>query len=358
VREMRRMLRLWPALETSRRHVLAAAGAVLGVMAGAAGVVAPWHSPLSPSAVHADSTFDNTLFSLFNQDRANHGLPPLQSSTALTAVAENSTYTGCGFSVAGRAEDMVARNYFSHTILNCGSRTAFDVLHADGIAFSSAAENLGYASGVSDPAAAAQWVNTQFMQSPEHSANILDPNFNTVGIGSWWTAAGQTWSGAGGSQSNVIVAAAELIQAPQPTPVSAPTQSVSLPHPAPAPVYRAPVRTVVPVKHFVVATPRHPAVAPLPAVVAVVDVEDTSPPRMHALTAFVPDTSRVSARVAGVVTPPPSLTLNMACAVAMLAALASLRQCLAVRRRLVRASRPPGRTSTGRRAQRASTWGR
>jgi hypothetical protein len=44
-----------------------------------------------------------------------------------------------------------------------------------------------------------------FMASPEHKANILNPAFNTVGIGSWHTAAGQTWSGGGSALGNVYV---------------------------------------------------------------------------------------------------------------------------------------------------------
>lgn len=227
-----------------RQRLLGLAGAVV-TAAGLAGVAMPWSSPLHPAAVHADSTFDTDMFALINQDRTNNGLPPLQQSTQLGNIGENATYNGCGYPVAGRAEDLIARNYFSHTILNCGSQTVFNILQADGVAQNGAGENIGWAAGFTDPASAAKWINDQFMQSSEHVHNILSTSFTTVGIGSWWTASGQTWSGAGSTQSDVVVVAEEFITAPQ-APASAgppapaahrapPPLPVTGAHPLPAP---------------------------------------------------------------------------------------------------------------------------
>jgi uncharacterized protein YkwD len=210
-----------------------------GTLVAIAAALAQGLSPLSPAAVvHADGTFDSAMLSLLNQDRASHGLAPLQSSAALGGLAETSTYGGCGFTIAGRAEDMLQRNYFSHTILGCGSQTVFNVMRADAIAFNGAAENIGYASGISNPAAAAQWVNNQFMQSPEHAGNILDPSYNTIGIGSWWTSAGQTWSGTGTRMSDAVVVSTVFINAPNPPATvatyHAPRPAAPAPRPAPA----------------------------------------------------------------------------------------------------------------------------
>jgi len=346
VRETRLKLRLWHARSPRHRQILAGLGAAAGLLAVAASVAAPWHSPLSATTAHADSRFDDALFSLFNQDRAGQGLPALQSSPQLSALAETTTYTGCGYSIPGRAEDMVARNYFSHTILNCGSRTVFDIMRADGIAFSSAGENLGYASGVSDPVAAAQWVNSQFMQSPEHAGNILDPNFNTVGIGSWWTASGQTWSGAGGAQSNVIVTAAELIQSPAPPPPATTRAPSPTAPPRPsttttahaAPRVTTPAASTLRVVAPAMAVP--PAAAP-PDTGVVMEVADGDAPGLHGQDPSASDATRVSARV-GNDAGTPSLRLDVVWGVGAVAMLASIRRWTSRGRRAdARGAQPP-----------------
>jgi uncharacterized protein YkwD len=155
--------------------------------------------------VQAQASLDTALQTLLNQDRAANGLAPLSWNAQLGGIAEGSGYSGCGFAIGGRAQDMVQRNYFSHSILDCGGRNVFDILRAGGVAYRSAGENIGWVGGLSDPTAAARWLHSQFMASPEHRANILNPNFTAGGIGSWSTAPGQTWTGAGTPQSNVIV---------------------------------------------------------------------------------------------------------------------------------------------------------
>jgi len=250
------------------QRILAGLAAAVAVLAGTGGIAG--------TVAHADTSFDSALLSLINQDRASHGLPGLQSSGPLGALAESTSYGGCGYTIAGRAEDMIKRNYFSHTLLNCGSQNAFSIMRADGIPFGSAAENLGYASGISDPTSAAQWINTHFMDSSEHEANILNSAFTTVGIGSWRTAAGQSWSGAGSSLSNVIVAVVEFTDGPR------------LAAPAPAPRHVTPARTVV--KPAVTAPAPAPAVhLPVPAMPATGAIslaplgdDDLAPVRWHA----------------------------------------------------------------------------
>lgn len=228
-------LRVWLGLP----RVRAAAGVVaaLSALSTASALLLPAASPLSPVGVHADASFDSALLTLLNNDRTSRGLPPLQSSGPLQGVAESSNYGGCGYTVQGRAEDMLQRNYFSHTILNCGSQNVFSMMRAEGIPFGSAAENIGWASGISDPNAAAQYINDHFMASSEHEANILNSSFTTVGIGSWRTASGQTWSGAGSAQSNAIVVAVAFTDGPRTASAPAPAPPV---HHSAAP---APART-------------------------------------------------------------------------------------------------------------------
>lgn len=162
-------------------------------------------SPAVPA--HADTTFDQQLLTLMNQSRAANGLAPLQSYSPMASIAGNGNYGGCGYNVAGRATDMGARNYFDHTILNCGTQNVFRMLTSAGVPWTSAAENIGWESGSADSAAAAQRLNDQFMASPGHRANILDPAATHVGVGSWHTAPGQTWSGGGAPYTNVTVTA-------------------------------------------------------------------------------------------------------------------------------------------------------
>ena len=92
-----------------------------------------------------------TQQSLINQDRARYGLAPL-------------TWSSCLYNVAvSNANRMAAQHYISHTNgpnvdLSCG------LGHQAG-------ENVGYwSAGVNDTQ-----INTMFMNSPEHRANILGP---------------------------------------------------------------------------------------------------------------------------------------------------------------------------------------
>jgi uncharacterized protein YkwD len=93
----------------------------------------------------------STQQALINSDRAANGLGPL-------------TWNGCLYNVArSNAARMAAQGYISHTNgpnldLNCG------LGHQAG-------ENVGYwTGGINDPQ-----LNTMFMNSPDHRANILGP---------------------------------------------------------------------------------------------------------------------------------------------------------------------------------------
>ncbi len=172
-------------------------------------LVALWAVLLGPLAsvapAQADVTFDQQMLTLINQQRAAAGVAPVQASPALSTIAGPGPYQGCGFAIGGRAADMGARNYFSHTILNCSNQSVFNILSTSGLVYSAAGENIAWMNGTTDPAIAAQNLMSSLMASPEHKANILDPRFNQVGIGSWTTAPGQTWSGGGYALANVWV---------------------------------------------------------------------------------------------------------------------------------------------------------
>jgi uncharacterized protein YkwD len=115
--------------------------------AAAAPAPAPAPRPAPPPAVAVGSTQQ----ALINQDRAANGLGPL-------------TWNGCLYTVAvANAQRISAQHSLSHTNgpqvdLGCGLGRQ-------------AGENVGYwSAGVND----AQ-INTLFMNSPEHRANILGP---------------------------------------------------------------------------------------------------------------------------------------------------------------------------------------
>lgn len=98
-----------------------------------------------------------------NAQRAAYGLPPLSFTPALDAVA------------AGRSEDMVKRNYFSH--VDPDGHDPFWHMQQGGVSFMAAGENI--AEGQPTPDAVVQaWMN-----SPGHRANILNPNYHHIGIG-------------------------------------------------------------------------------------------------------------------------------------------------------------------------------
>ncbi len=114
------------------------------------------HSAVGPAAPRPPAppvriVIGSTQQALINQDRARYGLAPLTWSSCLAAVA------------ASNAARMAAAEAMSHANgvyqdLACG------LGHRSG-------ENIGwYSAGINDSV-----LNTDFMNSPEHKANILGP---------------------------------------------------------------------------------------------------------------------------------------------------------------------------------------
>ena len=105
-------------------------------------------------------------FSLVNQDRAANGVAALRFSGALARVAQY------------RAQDMLNRGYFSHYDPATGQLAFSALMHLWGIPYTTAGENIAWST---NPSMAA--INTMFMNSPEHRANILKSAYHQVGIG-------------------------------------------------------------------------------------------------------------------------------------------------------------------------------
>jgi len=172
-------------------------------IAAVAVIAATFAMPLERAS--ADATFNQRMLELVNQERRANGLVPLVADPILNANAEDAPYDGCGFTVYGRAKDMGKRNYFSHTILGCAAQSVFNILNATGLVFIGAGENVAWMNGTNDPLVAAENLHGQLMASSGHRNNILNPTFTKIGIGSWRTAAGQTWSGGGMALPNVFI---------------------------------------------------------------------------------------------------------------------------------------------------------
>lgn len=109
------------------------------------------------------SEFQNKVLELVNQERAKAGVKPLKGNLELSNVATI------------KSQDMIDKNYFDHNSPTYGS--PFDMMRKFGIDFNMAGENIAY--GQRTP----EEVMKGWMNSPGHRKNILNPEFEQIGIG-------------------------------------------------------------------------------------------------------------------------------------------------------------------------------
>lgn len=98
-----------------------------------------------------------------NKDRETAGQEDLRLSSKLSTAAQ------------AKANDMVAKNYWSHTAPN--GKTPWNFITASGYQYFSAGENLAYGFPNAETAVEG-WMN-----SAEHRANLLNSSFTEVGFG-------------------------------------------------------------------------------------------------------------------------------------------------------------------------------
>ena len=153
-------------------------------------------------------SLDSQLFSLTNQDRTSNGVRSLTFSGTLQNIGEAAPYNCHGIHISGRSKDMITRNYFAHLIPGCG-QYVFSMMQAFGVHYRSAAENIGLNAYGPNPVAD---INGAFMASRDHRPNILNPNYTEMGVGSYATAAGATWTGSGSALKNVWMFSEEFAQ--------------------------------------------------------------------------------------------------------------------------------------------------
>ncbi|MET8569070.1 CAP domain-containing protein [Streptomyces sp. NPDC004783] len=133
----------------------------------------PEQSRSAPAATSQQAVAEAQVLSLVNDERAKAGCRPVAANSALRELAEN-------FS-----EAMAAQGFFDHT--DPSGATPWDRAEAAGIT-GLGGENI--ARGQAD----AQAVMDAWMNSPGHRANILNCDFQTLGVGvhfgpggPWWT---------------------------------------------------------------------------------------------------------------------------------------------------------------------------
>ena len=153
----------------------------VGSLASPAPVQAAW---LTAGYSTAD---EDLMLSLINGARTSAGLKPVVMDSRLRSIAQS------------RSSDFVQDRYFGHNIpTTCGQ--VFSILQQQGIAYSMAAENIGW--NTYGDTSATQWQFDWFMGSSAHRANILNSRFTAIGVGAYkdaWTygsACGQSGTGA------------------------------------------------------------------------------------------------------------------------------------------------------------------
>ncbi len=115
-------------------------------------------------------TIENKVISLVNIERAKVGLQPLKTNWEVSRIARY------------KSQDMINKNYFSHTSPTYGS--PFNMMESFGVKFSAAGENIAMGQKT------AEAVMIAWMNSPGHKSNILNPTYTEIGVGLAKTANG------------------------------------------------------------------------------------------------------------------------------------------------------------------------
>ncbi|WP_406422239.1 CAP domain-containing protein [Streptomyces sp. NBC_00842] len=164
------------AERTERTKAPAAVGTT-GSAPSATASAAPTTSAAAPArratTPAGDTSAQAAVLALVNQERAKVGCSPVTASAPLTSLAQN-------FS-----DDMAARGFFDHT--DPGGRTPWDRASKAGVT-GLGGENI--ARGQAD----AQAVMDSWMNSEGHRANILNCDYETLGVGVHFGSGGPWWT--------------------------------------------------------------------------------------------------------------------------------------------------------------------
>jgi uncharacterized protein YkwD len=149
----------------SRRRLASFALVALVVAA----IAAPGAAVASPTVVDEAglTTYESAMVAALNVDRTARGLVPVRVDSRLMAIAR------------ARSDDMVAKNYFSHT--QPDGRKVFDMLSAERITWYGAGEIIAWNTYPIESTVSA--ANRQWMESPGHKSIIVSTGYNYVGVG-------------------------------------------------------------------------------------------------------------------------------------------------------------------------------
>ena len=109
-----------------------------------------------------DLPAETRMLQMVNKTRSEGGLKPLSMDPLLQEAAREHSL------------DMYQRHYFSH--LTPDGKSPFDRMRAHGAHFVTAGENIAFAPDVDQ-------AYESLLASPDHRANLLNPDFKCVGIG-------------------------------------------------------------------------------------------------------------------------------------------------------------------------------
>ncbi len=196
--------------------------------------------------VEASSITSATVISLANAARVEGGLSELTSNSLLASAAQ------------AKANDMLAKQYFSHNTPS--GDTPWTFIKAVGYSYVTAGENLAI------DFTEAESVQSAWMNSPGHRANIMNKSFQEIGIG---IAKGMY----NGHQTTIVV---QMFGTPIAQKVSMPATPTPVAQPAPAqPVAQPQTSAAAPAPSNNVATQSVPTATPSATPVTV--IEPTAP---------------------------------------------------------------------------------
>ena len=112
------------------------------------------------------STIEQDLFKLVNRARQKHDLAPVLFSPPLSVLARK------------HSQDMAGREGTEISHLSTSGEAYSERLVEEGFFFKKSGENVAVSETF-----VPEFIHKGFMDSPDHKANILDPDFDEVGIG-------------------------------------------------------------------------------------------------------------------------------------------------------------------------------
>jgi uncharacterized YkwD family protein len=132
----------------------------------------PEPAPIDNGNSKAILAYEAKVIELVNDIRKSNGLSTFATNVDLCQVARY------------KSQDMVDKNYFSHTSPTYGS--PFDMMKQFGISYRTAGENIAY--GYRTPESVVEgWMNSE-----GHRKNILNPSFTQIGVG--YVSDGHYWT--------------------------------------------------------------------------------------------------------------------------------------------------------------------